>query len=260
MYFSADDLRRIREEYALLHDRYANLMLAYNQRNYRFPVSSEYANHGFLRRLGTLLRSIENVFEKIPPDRGDDPPPRNDLLDATISIQAFVFNVFGAIDNLAWVWVSEAQITREDGTPLPGSWIGFGPKNVRVRRSLPERFRRYLDSVNVWFEHLENFRHALAHRIPLYIPPYTVSPDQEGDWRALEAAIMTARLRGDREREGQLAREQRALCRFRPWMTHSYSEQSRPVVFHAQLISDFLTLEELAQRLLHELPDRMGCP
>jgi hypothetical protein len=65
---------------------------------------AEYARHGYMRRLGTIKRCIENVFTLIPP-QADEIPDRNVLHDAQINIQSFFANVYGAIDNLAGVWV-----------------------------------------------------------------------------------------------------------------------------------------------------------
>ena len=53
--------------------------------------------------------------------------------------------------------------------------VGLGKKNIGVRGSLSVTLQEYLKELDPWFEHLENFRHALAHRIPLSIPPYTVA-------------------------------------------------------------------------------------
>jgi hypothetical protein len=253
MYFSDEHLDKIFEKYALLKSKYNALIFAYHGRNYLFPASSEYARHGFMRRVGTLLRCVENTFTILPPGRGDDPPTREELIDATINIQAFVFNVFGAIDNLAWIWVTETQL-KKDGASIPNAWVGFGPKNTFVRESLTQGFRSYLLSMDSWFDHLENFRHALAHRVPLYIPPYIVHPKREEEWRQFETKIMDAMRRGDAKAEEELKESQKALCKFRPWMIHSYSGGSRPVVFHAQLIADFMTVEEMALKLLPELP------
>jgi hypothetical protein len=258
MYFSEETLYRIQSEFALLKKKHDALILGYYPRKYHRPETIEHVQHGFMRRLGTLLRCVQNTFSTLPPDRGDDPPTRDERIDATINIQAFVFNIFGAIDNLAWIWVTENALKKEDGSPLPNQWIGLGPKNVYVRNSFSKEFRNHLTSMNSWFEHLENFRHALAHRIPLYIPPYTVSPEREGEWQQLEKEIFNASMRGDSVAESKLKESQRPLCKFKPLMLHSYSEKSRPVVFHAQLIADFLTLEELALRLLAELPPPPG--
>src|SRR5712671_1522714 len=88
-----------------------------------------------------------------------------------ICIQAFTFNAFACLDNLAWIWVCEKKLTTEQGDPIPAGKVGLGKKCKLVRRSLPADIRKYLKSLDAWFDHLENFRHALAHRIPLYIPP-----------------------------------------------------------------------------------------
>jgi hypothetical protein len=87
-----------------------------------------------------------------------------------INIQAFVFNVFGSIDNLAWIWVREKGLAMDDGLPIPNAWVGLGKKNRFVRHSFSTEFQEFLKGLNDWFDHLDDFRHALAHRIPLYYP------------------------------------------------------------------------------------------
>jgi hypothetical protein len=51
----------------------------------------------------------------------------------------------------------------------------------------------------------------------------------------------------------RLAGEQLRLGRFRPWVQHSFEEQAKPVVFHAQMLADFNTVDELARKMLEEL-------
>ena len=57
------------------------------------------------------------------PDR-EEIPSREDVIDATVNIQAFVFNIFACCDNLTWVWVLEKGFTErrnpvktQDGWP-----------------------------------------------------------------------------------------------------------------------------------------------
>lgn len=125
-------------------------MSAYHDHQYIYPLAKEYARHGFMRRIGTLLRCIENAFANIPLDH-PGVPSRSRLLDATINIQAFIFNVFGTIDNLAWIWVTEIALTKSDGALLPNNWVGFGPGNKYVRKSLPREFSEYLTSMTSGF-------------------------------------------------------------------------------------------------------------
>jgi hypothetical protein len=82
--------------YERLPEEYLSLRLT-NEAAY------EHARHGFFRRLGTLKRCIENVYSTYLPERFDK-PSRNKCLDLAINLQSFIFNVFGCIDNLAWVW------------------------------------------------------------------------------------------------------------------------------------------------------------
>ena len=49
------------------------------------------------------------------------------------------------------------------------------------------------------------------------------------------------------------ARRSKKLGMFRPWMTHSFSEQARHLIFHGQLLSDYATIEEMGGKMLEEL-------
>ena len=50
-----------------------------------------------------------------------------------------------------------------------------------------------------------------------------------------------------------MSAEQEKLAVFNPIMTHSFEEEAKIVVFHAQLIADFNTIEELGRKMLEEL-------
>jgi hypothetical protein len=107
--------------------------------------AKEFATQGYPRRLKIIVRCMHNVFTLIPPDR-ETLPSRDELSDATINIQSFVFNVFGSIDNLAWIWVCEKGQKRPDGTPIADIYVGLGPKNIAVRGLLSEGLQKHLAS------------------------------------------------------------------------------------------------------------------
>jgi hypothetical protein len=92
-----------------------------------------------------MARCIKNVFEAIPPERTDR-PSRDELTDATISIQSFIFNVFGAVNNLAWIWMAENGQKRRDGTPIRDAYVGLGPDNTAVRGTRSRRNCRTISS------------------------------------------------------------------------------------------------------------------
>jgi hypothetical protein len=132
---------------------------------------------------------------------------------------------------------------------VPPTKVGLGKKCKIVRRSLPTDLRKHLKTLDPWFDHLENFRHALAHRIPLYIPPCAITKQDLPAYRLLEKQIAKASRRGNHARYEQLRVRQQALTKYQPEMMHSAADNSRRVIFHPQLLSDFKTVCELGLKM-----------
>lgn len=252
MYFSENDLQELEKEYQTVSGKYLRLVQAYLKRGYNDSRAREHAQHGFSRRLRTLVRCIENVFEILPPDRVD-PPTMEELSDVNINLQTYTFNVFGSVDNLARIWVREKNITKKDGSTIRNTWIGLTKKNTLVRNSFSPGFLRYLEGLDDWFDHLGNFRHAVAHRIPLYVPPYIVPDDKGASYRDLENRKSEAIERGALDDYDRLSAEQDALGVFEPIMTHSLAEDAKRVIFHRQLLTDFNKIDGLGRKMLEEL-------
>ncbi len=229
---------------------YADLQERYVTRTYKDAHAQEHALHGFTRRLGTLIRAVNLVFDYLPPEL-DEIPERDTVVDATIAIQSFVFNTFGCLDNLAWIFVHEKAVTKADGTALDPQGVSLGAKAVRAKFS--KDFNDYINSRADWFKGMKNFRDSLAHRIPLYIPPFIVMPDVVDEYNRLEREsgdAMRAHKFGEYDR---LQAEQKKLGRFRPWMTHSRTENAPSIVIHSQLLADFNTVDEFGREMLKEL-------
>jgi len=252
MYYSDDALKQLAEGYTDVDAKLNTLLERYILLDLKSPRAQEFARQGFPRRLKVMVRCIVNVFEDIPPER-TELPSRNELSDATINIQSFVFNVFGAIDNLAWIWAHENGQKRGDGTPIPDKHVGLGPENTSVRATLSQEFQDYLKTLEAWFVYLADLRHALAHRIPFYIPPYVIEAKDQAAFKDFEAKMSEAAKKHDFVEYDRLSAEQLKLGRFRPWVQHSFEEKSKPVVFHAQMLADFNTVDELGRKMLEEL-------
>jgi hypothetical protein len=241
--FSTADLRALSESYGTLQSRLDALATAYASFPYKTQAGLQYATHGFLRRFNTMHHCIERVFAILPPEQ-DQRPSGTILYDATVFIQSFVMNAFGALDNLAWVWVSEKPLK------LSRNKIGLGPKCEEVRGSLTEETSDYLTAHDDWFDDLIDFRDALAHRISLYIPPYIVSVKNEAAHKALEARKLATK---DNDEYDRLSAEQRTMEEFHPIMKHALDDNKPPVPFHFRMVNDFRTGEEIAERVMGEL-------
>lgn len=241
------DLHKGRED---ANRTFADLRQRYLTRGYKDAHAEEHALHGFSRRLGTLVRAVNLVFDLLPPEL-DAIPERDTVVDATIAIQSFVFNTFGCLDNLAWIFVYEKAVTKPDGSALDPQGVSLGSKVVRGKFS--KEFNAYVDSRDDWFRSMKNFRDALAHRIPLYIPPFIVTPDVVDEYNQLEQASGDAMRARKFEEYDRLQEEQKRLGRFRPWMTHSRTESADAIAFHYQLLADFNTVDEFGRKMLDEL-------
>lgn len=254
MAFQPDQVANLRYELLTVNDKYLRLLAQFVSFSNSHAASYEYAFHGFMRRLGTLTRCVQNVYSLYMPDRTDI-PPRETCVDLAINLQAFIFNIFGCLDNLAWIWVKEKQLMGANGRPLPPSAVGL--RKETVRGSFSAEFRNCLVRFDDWIAHVENFRHSAAHRIPLYIPPFCVTPDAEQLYNAFEAQKATAmRARDfDKYHRLDLEQQQETLGRFVPAMTHSHVEGSRPVYFHPQVLADWNTIVEIAETFLRQFTD-----
>lgn len=171
----------------------------------------------------------------------------------TIHIQAFVFNAFGILDNLAFVWVNERGVVGNNGRPLPNGKIGLARDKERVWQSLPPAVQDCLEEMEEWHGNLKSFRHSLGHRIPLYIPPYNVDPQNADRFQTLQGRMNEALTQLDIDTYEQLEAERDALKFFRPFMKHSLNDPARPIVFHPQVLADFATVEAISKRILDAL-------
>jgi hypothetical protein len=215
---------------------------------YTQVAAREMSNHGASRRLRDLDHCMSRVFEYLPPDIVA--PEREAILDATMFIQAFVMNIYGAIDNLAWIWAYEKPVLGKDGETLPATWVGFRPKNKALRDSVSEETRSFLEGIDDWFSLLESFRDALAHRIPLYVPFLTLSEEAQREFKALEAEVMANGWSIDNW--NLVMGKMHALGKFEPLMTHSLFTAPR-VPFHQQMICDLATVVALGELILADL-------
>jgi hypothetical protein len=250
--FGADQLAELARGHDEIQGKHTELQKRYIGRNYRNKDAREFAIHGFGRRLGTLVRCIDRVFEILPPDR-EDVPSCAEVNDATINIQAFVFNIFGCWESLAWMWVCEKEVTGKNGQRLAPKLIGLGERQG-VRRSLSTELNSYLDSRQDWFKQIKDFRDELAHRIPLCIPPYLILPSQEDEYRRLEMAADDALHCGNLAGYHQLTEDQKKLRTFQPIMIHSLVRNSDKVVrFHFQMLLDFNIVDEIGRKMLEEM-------
>lgn len=139
---------------------------------------------------------------------------------------------------------------------------------------MPEELRRYLATVRPWFDNYGKlYRDSTAHRIPPYLPPRVLTPDEAARWRELHDESMQALmdLRGENSRSSvderlarqeRLEREKDALGRNSIMIGLSLTgeDATRPVYLHPQLLCDWGLANDLvsaftkAMRTAHKWP------
>ncbi|MCW5648825.1 MAG: hypothetical protein KIS62_03680 [Ramlibacter sp.] len=219
----------------------------------------EHLLHGAGRRLSVLKRSLQRIFETFPPDI-ERPLERELLADVQICLHAFVINLYGIFDNWAWAFVHRHGIQAQIG-----SRQGVSLFKASTQRYLAPQLREYLtnDLIRWHNEYLKNYRDALAHRIPLYIPPVTYTPEEGERYNALESEKIEKITAHDFARVDQIWVEQTALGRPCLEFLHSYAEEGalKPVPLHSQVISDAMTVVEFGTLYLehwHVLQEQAG--
>lgn len=219
----------------------------------------EFMQHGVARRLGVLRQTLINVFSEFPPET-EVKLDRDSLMSVQINLQAFVINLVGIFDNMAWGFVLLHEAKEE-----VGGRHGVGMFKDATKRILPPELRDYLnlESSARWHgEYLKNYRDSLAHRIPLYIPPSSITDDEGRRLGEIQPERFDAIMRRDYEAVDALIREQEAIgapC-FVFLQSLSEDEGSKPVYLHPQMLCDAATVLEFGNLFLTHWRTRSSAP
>lgn len=248
MAYSKDFAATLVREHDTVHSELQDLLLTAVRASQSLTSdrAKEQMLHGAGRRLKVLRRCLENVFRLFPPTR-TTPLDSEDLDEVQISLHAFVINLYGLFENLAWCFVLRHGLEGEIGDRQR---IGMFLKSTQ--QYLPVPLRTYLRSETMlkWqSQYLKNYRDALAHRIPLYIPPATYTPEQSQRYKSLDQEEWESIRLRQWDRLEEIRREKATLGAACPMFIHSYSDEGggRPLYLHPQMICDIKTVIEFCR-------------
>ncbi|OLO12639.1 hypothetical protein BTW10_04025 [Chromohalobacter japonicus] len=218
------------------------------------PRVREHLLHGVARRIDVIGRTINNIFKRFPPDT-DRPLAKDSLSDVQINMHAFVMNLYGVFDNWAWAFVYRHALENQ----IPRRGVGLFQN--RTTRYLPSVLQRYLGSqdITAWHEdYLKSFRDALAHRVPLYVPPAEFTPGEGERYNLLESKKVGLIKAMEWERLDQIWAEQAEIGRPSFCFIHSYSEDEEPktILLHPQILSDGMAIVELGNMFIEHWHER----
>lgn len=215
----------------------------------------EHLAHGVGRRVSVIRKALQNVFSLFPPDQAQ-PLDMETVADVQINLHAFVMNLYGLFDNLGWAFVLKHGLDKvilDRLGKLDRKGVGLFAK--QTQRRLPKPILDYITSPTMqrWHtEYAKDFRDALAHRIPPYVPPAIFTPDEGRQFNELEDEKLRCILEHRWERLEEVWAEQRSLGKPGFTFVHAYTEEApaRHVYLHPQMICDGLAVVEFGELFL----------
>ncbi|MBL0338256.1 MAG: hypothetical protein IPP67_03520 [Rhodospirillaceae bacterium] len=248
MFFTSEKIEQLNSKYAKINHAYQEILLNYLSLHSQLKdkKAKEYIRLGFLNRLGVLRRCLLNIWTICPPENTKKLSDEA-LENLSINLHSFIFNIYGCSDNLAWIWVKEKDL------PIPRTLVGLGSKCKKVRDSFSQDFQDHLIEIDSHFEQLENFRHALAHRIPLFVCSQILNKQEAINYQNLQTKMIDAALNQPLEEFKKFIDTMEDMGKFAPIMTHSFEENSPQVPFHKVIVNFWETIIDTANKFFREL-------
>lgn len=251
MFYGKDHISQLQDKFDKIDNIYARLVekLAFLQSELKNGKAQEYLLQGVGRRLSVLTRCIHNIYEIFPVDR-TELLRKEELTDLDINLHAFFININAILDNLAWVIIHENDLL---GKPKEGrvSRSSVGLFNKKTQEHLNPKLCAYLSSskIQAWYRNYsKNYRDALAHRIPPYVPPSALNKVEKEEYLSLEKELCDYSSPENIKKYDGISKKQSQLGNPCFFFAHAYSEGGKPILLHAQIIADFATIEEIINK------------
>lgn len=219
----------------------------------------EFVQFGVGRRLYLITMTLRNIFRIFPPER-TKVLTFAESADVQINLHAFIINLAGFFDNAAWAFVLRHSLIAEVGDPRK-----VGLFLTSTSKFLPKLICEALaaaDMQNWQQRYLKDYRDALAHRIPLYLPPAEASPEEARRISTLEVEKMDALRSFNLPRFEALEAEQATLGKPCFFFLHATGPEnpSQPVWLHPQILADAKGVLEFGRLFLEHWHDRTSPP
>lgn len=233
------------------------------------PRARTFASEGVGRRLPLIGRSAHAIFKLYPANAKSLLGP-GVCDDVAIQLQAFAINMYGLLDNIAWVCVLEA------GGMLAKERVGLFKKDVFP--FLPTDLQTYVTApeLKAWFdEYGKVYRDSTVHRIPPYLPSRAFTPEEGEKYRDLHAKALAAlfeaaevgpkdRIRADEllNLHESLNNEKEAIGSNSLVVALSLADEDAvpPVFLHPQLLCDWQLAIELVRTFDKSMRKQYGWP
>lgn len=215
----------------------------------------EHLIYGVCRRLDVIRRSLSNMFLAFPPSQTEK-LGEAEISNVQINLHAFCINVAGIFDNWAWAFTLHHDLLDE----VEGKHgVGFFKK--KLFRFLPPDLSSQVEATRDWHDlYLKEYRDALAHRIPLYIPPFVLYGNEVDRYRELEQekyeSLFSNDFDPDQYEEISAALESMGSAGSVFLHSFDFGDTYKPVQLHPQVLCDCETVVEFGRSFLSHWRER----
>ena len=224
--------------------------------NIKNAAAREYLMHGVKRRIEIMNQCIENIFEDFPPET-EKLLGIHKTTDINIYLHAFLINTYGAIENLALFITYEKNIFNSPVLSIKQrKKVGLFKKEFQNK--LPSVLHDYFSNnpkLNNWYNvYAKNYRDALAHRIPPFVPPMQFRKEEAEEFKKLDENIANFdHIKSDHKELREMVQKTWTIGSPAKYFFHSISEKSQFVILHGQILNDFITLNDMIHFVLDNI-------
>lgn len=189
------------------------------------PQADHFLRYGVMRRLRMIQSAFRAFRGVITPDR-TAPLSQQQSDDIARDLNAIYINIIGILDNYAWLLVHHmaTEATRSAKKMAIGLFKPTLRNDANVSAGLAQ-----LDSFRQWEADVKERRNPAAHRMPLYVPPTALTPDQVTEFERFESLISTALREQQFDKLTGLRDAQRRLGTLIPYFLHDPGEGKMPI-------------------------------
>ena len=137
--------------------------------NFLNVSAKRYLELGYTIRFQCLRESRNELYKLLKEDGGNY---NHEAILHTMHVNSIYIHMFGAFDNLAWVFQHEFNLLDDVSEKKNRKKIGLFEKEwLSALKQIDENFVTDIKKFKNWYDESKEFRDPSAHRLPLYCPP-----------------------------------------------------------------------------------------
>lgn len=211
--------------------------------------AEHFLRYGIMRRLRMLNSSFRSFQRLVPPNR-TVPLSQSQSDEACADLNAMYINILGLLDNYAWVLVHQlgSPSTKAAGRMAIGLF-----KPALSRDPGLSTVTSALASFSAWEEEMKSRRNPAAHRMPLYVPRGSFSPEQLAEFERVDQMISESLHAGELDKIEPLTAKRDRIGNHLPLFMHDPGEtpiEIYPTVPHD--IGQSISVGRIVQAFLRE--------